>query len=64
MPPVSKNSVICCVPAPSVTGTETTVQFCHPPVAGTPTVVQTLLALLNPTWNDAPPGDATRSQTV
>jgi hypothetical protein len=64
IPPVSKYNVSCCVPAPSVTGTETTVQFCHPPVAGTPTLFQTLLAPLNPTWNDAPPGAATRSQTV
>src|SRR5262249_13991677 len=64
IPPVSKYNVICCLPAPRVPGVDTTVQFCQPPVAGTPTVVQTLLLVLNPTWNEAPPGDATRSQIV
>ena len=63
-PPVSKYNVSCCVPAPSVTGVEMTVQLCQPPVAGTPTLFQTLLPLLNPTWMEAPFGDATRSQTM
>src|SRR5262245_66404075 len=64
MPPLSKSTVISCVPAPSVTGTFTVCQFCQPPVAGIDTVCQTLLAALKPRCNDAPPGDATRSWTV
>src|SRR5580765_6449111 len=63
-PLVSANSVICCTPAPSVTLTDTVVQFCHPPVAGIDTGAQTLLAALKPTCMAPPPGDATRSWTV
>src|SRR5438067_394440 len=63
-PAVSKSSVICCRPAPSVTGTPTVVQFCHPPVAGIATDVQTLFAALKPTCSEPPPGDATRSCAV
>jgi hypothetical protein len=60
-PLVSKNSVMTCSPAVSVTGTFTVVQVCQPPVAGTGTAVRTLLPL-NPRRSDAPPfGDATRS---
>ncbi len=47
-PAVSKRTVINCGPAPSVTGTETVVQFCQPPVAGTATRAHTLLGPLNP----------------
>src|SRR5262245_55464325 len=64
IPPVSKYSVICCVPAPRFTEVWTIVQFCQPPVPGTPTAFQTLLLELNPTWNNAPEGAATRSHTV
>src|SRR5262249_44884050 len=60
MPPVSKRIVICWTPPPSVTGTDTVVQFCQPPVAGIETVFHTLLALLNPRCIDAPPGEARR----
>ena len=64
-PDVSNSSVNCCTPAPSVTGTETVVQFCHPPVLGIPTTAQTLLLLLNPTCIEPPPaGDATRNCTT
>ena len=61
MPPVSKSSVICCTPAPSVTVSDTVVQFCQPPVAGIDTVFHTLLAVLKPTCMAAPPGEATRN---
>src|SRR5580765_3764204 len=64
IPPVSKYSVSCWVPAPRVTDVWTTVQFCQQPVPGTPTVFQTLLPELNPMWKDAPAGAATRSQTT
>src|SRR5215813_14319873 len=64
MAPLSKRTVICWMPAPSVTGTEIVCQFCQPPVGGIDTVVQTLLAVLKPRCSDAPPGDATRSWTV
>src|SRR5689334_13866833 len=63
-PPVSDNSVICCVPAPSVAVNETVVHDCHPPVAGTATVVHTLLFVLKPTCMLPPPGDATWSCTT
>src|SRR5262245_1014226 len=59
--PVSENSVSCCTPAPSVTGSVTVVHVCHPPVFGTRTSAQTLLRLLNPTCSRPPVGDATRS---
>jgi hypothetical protein len=61
---VSNRIVICCVPAPSDTGTLTVVQDCQPPVAGTCTVFQTLLAVLNPMWSEPPEGEATRSCAV
>src|SRR5215470_11724022 len=60
--PVSKSSVICCTPAPSVTGTATLVHACQPPVVGIATVFQTELGPLKPMCSDAPlTGDATRS---
>jgi hypothetical protein len=64
MPPLSKSTVICWLPAPSVTGTDTVCQFCQPPVGGIDTLFDTLLAVLKPRCIDAPPGDATRSCTV
>src|SRR5262252_1063925 len=64
-PAVSKRSVICCMPAPSVTGTTTLVHDCQSPVMGTATVCHTLLGPLNPMCSDPPPaGDATRSVAV
>src|SRR5436190_17376123 len=63
-PAVSAVSVICCVPAPSVIGTDTVVQFCQPPVAGTVTGFEVLLVPLNATCSVAPLGDATRRLTV
>ena len=63
-PLVSASTVICCVPAPSVTGTETVVQLCQSPVAGIETVLQTLLAVLNPRCSEAPVGEATRTCTM
>src|SRR3954467_11443234 len=54
-PPVSNSSVITCCPAPSVPGTLIVAHVCHPPVAGTATVVQTLLAALRPRCMVPPP---------
>ena len=62
--PVSNRIVICCVPAPNVTGTLTVAHDCQSPVFGTLTVLHTLLALLNPMWSEPPYGDATRSCAV
>ena len=53
-----------CVPALSVTGSVTVVQFCQPPVAGIEIVVHDGLLPLNPRCIEAPLGDATRSCTV
>src|SRR5262249_29850619 len=64
-PGASNDSVMIWLPAPSVTGTFTVVQFCQPPVAGMLTAVQTLLGPLKPRCIEPPPpGDATRSWAV
>ena len=61
-PPVSKVSVITCVPPASVTGTLTVAHACQPPVAGTPTAVDTLPAgASKATCSAAPFGEATRN---
>ena len=62
--PVSNRIVICCVPAPSETGTFTVVHDCQSPVGGTETLAHTLLVLLNPRCSEPPYGDATRSWAV
>src|SRR5580700_8816535 len=64
-PPVSKYNVMSCGPAPSIAVSLMVVQFCHPPVSGTETVLHTALGPLKPTWIKPPPvGDATRSCTL
>src|SRR5690349_17109215 len=63
MPPVSKSTVICWVPAVSVAVKLTVCHDCQPPVAGIFTLCHTPLPL-KPTCADAPDGDATFNCTV